>query len=119
LLWTLSRPDVVADGPLIRALYYLVFLTGGPGHVVTLGLLVAGIAVPVLILGLVPRPVAWTGLAIAVVAELTTLVLIWPALSPLLPIARFTALVWLIVAGALLPLQRPNRNARQDAHTRE
>ncbi|WP_234796847.1 CaiB/BaiF CoA transferase family protein, partial [Mycolicibacterium porcinum] len=37
--------------------------TGGVGHIVALGLLLAGIAVPGLILGLLPRPVAWTGLA--------------------------------------------------------
>jgi len=113
MAWTLSRPEVTSDAALVRALYYLTYLTGGPWHIVTLGLLVAGIAVPSLIVGLLPRPVAWTGLAIAVVAEVTTLVLIWPGLSPLLPAARFTGLIWLIVAGALLPLRRRNR---QEAH---
>jgi hypothetical protein len=107
--WTLSRPEVTADVTLVRALYYLTYLTGGPWHVVTLGLLIAGIAVPALIVGLLPRPVAWTGLVIAGLAELTTLVLIWPGLSPLLPVARFTGLLWLIVAGALLPLRRRNK----------
>ena len=107
--WTLSRPEVTSDAALVRALYYLTYLTGGPWHVVTLGLLIAGIAVPGLIVGLLPRPVAWTGLVIAGLAELTTLVLIWPGLSPLLPVARFTGLVWLIVAGALLPLRRRNK----------
>src|SRR5215208_1102838 len=107
--WTLSRPEVTSDVALVRALYYLTYLTGGPWHVVTLGLLIAGIAVPGLIAGLLPRPVAWMGLAIAGLAELTTLVLIWPGLSPLLPVARFTGLIWLIVAGALLPLRRRNK----------
>jgi hypothetical protein len=110
LAWTLSRPEVSADSALVRAVYYLVFLTGGTGHVVALGLLIAGIAVPSLILGLLPRPVALTGLVIAVIAELTTLVLIWPALAVLLPVARFTGLIWLIVAGALLPLRRRHGN---------
>ena len=104
--WTLSRPEVSADTPLVRALYLLVFLIGGPGHIVALGLLVAGIAVPSLILGLLPRALAWTGLAAAVLSELTTSVLIWPELGVLLPIARVSALVWLVVAGALLPLRR-------------
>ena len=107
--WTLSRPEVTADAALVRALYYLTYLTGGPWHVVTLGLLIAGIAVPGLIVGLLPRALAWTGLVIAGLAELTTLVLIWPGLSPLLPVCRFTGLVWLIVAGAMLPLRRPNK----------
>jgi len=107
--WTLSRPEVTADATLVRALYYLTYLTGGPWHIVALGLLIAGISVPSLILGLLPRPVAWAGLAIAVMAELTTLVLIWPGLSPLLPVARFTGLIWLIVAGVLLPVRRRNK----------
>lgn len=110
LVWTLSRPEVGAEPALVRALYYLVFLTGGTGHVVALGLLIAGVAVPGLILGLLPRPVAWAGLVIAAIAELTTVVLIWPWLAVLLPVARFTGLIWLIVAGALLPLRRRRKN---------
>ena len=104
--WTLSRPEVSVDGPLVRALYYMVFLVGGAGHVVALGLLVAGMAVPSLILGLLPRSLAWVGLAIAGLAELTTLVLIWPTLGPILPVARVSALAWLVLAGARLPLRR-------------
>jgi hypothetical protein len=111
MIWTLSRPEVTADPALVRALYYLTYLTGGPWHVVTLGLLIAGIAVPGLILGLLPRGVAWAGLVIAGLAELTTLVLIWPGLSPSLPVARFAGLVWLIVAGVLVPLRRHNKQA--------
>jgi hypothetical protein len=109
ICWTMSRAEVVVDDGLIRALYYLVFLTGGVGHIVALGLLLAGIAVPGLVLGLLPRPVAWIGLVIAALAELATLVLIWPESAVILPIARFTGLVWLIVVGALLPARRAAR----------
>ncbi|ORA40129.1 hypothetical protein BST13_00615 [Mycobacterium aquaticum] len=109
ICWAMSRPEVVVDDGLIRALYYLVFLTGGVGHIVALGLLVAGIAVPSLLLGLVPRTLAWAGLVIAVLAELATLVLIWPETAAVLPIARFTGFVWLIVVGALLPKRRTDR----------
>ena len=107
--WSLSRPEVTGDATVVRTLYYLTYLTGGPWHVVALGLLIAGISVPSLILALLPRAVAWAGLVIAALAELTTLVLIWPGLSPLLPVARFSGLIWLIVAGALLPLRRRNK----------
>lgn len=117
--WTLSRPEVSADTALVRAVYLLVFLVGGPGHIVALGLLVAGMAVPSLVLGLLPRPLAWIGLAIAALAELTTLVLVWPGLGPVLPIARISALVWLLVAGARLPLRRTDiRDARGRPHSR-
>ena len=111
IAWALSRPELVVDPTLVHALYYLVFLTGGPGHVVALGLLVAGVAVPGLILGLLPRPVAWAGLVIAVIAELSFLTLLHWGFSVLLPVARFGGLIWLIVAGAMLPLRRRNRGA--------
>jgi hypothetical protein len=104
--WTLSRPEVSGDTALVRTLYYLVFLVGGAGHIVALGLLVAGIAVPSLSLGLLSRALAWAGLVIAGLSELTTLVLFWPVLGPILPVARVAALAWLVVAGARLPLPR-------------
>ncbi len=106
LAWPLSRPEVAADTTLVRALYLLVFLVGGPGHIVALGLLVAGMAAPCLNLGLLPRPVAWAGAGTAVLAESAAGVLIWPDLSVILPIARVLALAWLVLAGALLPLRR-------------
>jgi hypothetical protein len=115
--WTLSRPEIADDTALVRALYLLVFLVGGPGHIVALGLLVAGMAVPSLILRLLPRSLAWGGLAIAALCELTTLVLIWLELGPILPVARVSALAWLLVAGAWLPLRRSDirrGDARRD-----
>jgi hypothetical protein len=43
---------------------------------------------------------------------LTTLVLIWPVLGPILPVARVSALGWLVAAGAWLPLQRTDIRPR-------
>jgi hypothetical protein len=100
--WTLSMPEITAAAALARTLYLLVFLSGGPGHIVALGLLVAGIAAPGLTLRLMPRPVAWLGLATAALAESAIVVLIWPALGVILPIARVLALTWLMVAGVAL-----------------
>lgn len=111
--WTLSRPEISGDPASVRALYVLAFLVGGVGHVVALGVLVTGMAVPALALGLVPRSLAWVGLAIAALCELTTLVLVWTALGPILPVARVSALIWLLVAGARLG---PPRNVAS-AHT--
>ena len=96
--WTLSRPEVAGDPALVSALYYLSFVIGGPGHVVALGLLVAGISAA----GVLAR----TGFAIAALCALTTLVLAWTVLGPILPVARVAALAWLIVAGAWLPTRR-------------
>ena len=106
LAWPLSRPEVAADTTLVRALYLLVFLVGGPGHIVALGLLVAGIAVSGLSRGVLPSPVAWAGLGIAALAAAATAVLIWPDLGVILPVARVLTLSWLVLAGALLSLRR-------------
>ncbi|MFE6839954.1 hypothetical protein ACFVFI_34660 [Streptomyces sp. NPDC057705] len=104
--WVLSHGDVTQRPELVRALQYLAFSLGGPGHVVMLGLLVAGIAVPGLLAGLLPRALAVAGLAVAAVAELATLVLLAEGAALLLPVARFTGLAWLIAAGFLLPRRR-------------
>ncbi len=101
--WTLSRPEVAADPVLVRTLYYLTFLIGGPGHVVALGALIAGIAAG----GVLPR----TGFAIAAFCVMTTLVLAWTALGPVLPVARLAALAWLLFASTRLPTRRSDPSA--------
>jgi hypothetical protein len=104
--WTLSEPAVTGDSALVRALHYFGFALGGPGHVVFLGLLLAGMAVPALIVGLLPRWLAFGGLVLAAIAELSTLTLVLDGAAFLLPIARFIGFAWLIAAGFLLPLTR-------------
>lgn len=104
--WVLSRPEVAGDGALVRALADLAFATGGPGHVVCLGLLVAGVAVPAAFGRLLPRGLIAAGIAIALVAELSTLALLSEPAAFLLPVGRFGGLAWLIAAAALLPATR-------------
>jgi hypothetical protein len=104
--WTLTRSEITGDTTLVRALYLLTFLTGGVAHVVSLGVLIAGIATSGLAVGLLPRAVAWAGVAIAALCELTMLVLAWQPLGPALPVARVAALAWLLVAAARLPTHR-------------
>lgn len=109
--WTLSIPEVAANAALVIALYSLVFLTGGPGHIVALGLLVGAIAASGN--AVLPRPVARIGLPTAVLAEVTAVVLIWPALGVILPVARVLALTWLMVASvALCPVAQRGSAAR-------
>jgi len=77
--------------------------TGGFGHIVPLGLLLAGI---LLTAGLSRRLPRWTmisGLVVAAVAELSSLGLVFRPAMILLPLARLPALVWIVCAGALLP----------------
>lgn len=104
--WVLSHPDVSSTRPLAQALSYFAFVNGGNGYVVGSGLLVAGIAVPALIVRLLPRLLAWVGLMIAAVSELSFVSLAVEPLQVLLPIGRFGGLLWLIVAGFWLPVSR-------------
>ena len=73
---------------------------------VPLGLLVAGIAVPALILRLTVRPLAWAGLVIAAVSLLATFTLLTSALDATLPAGRFAGLAWLIAVSVALPRNR-------------
>lgn len=104
-----SRPEVTADPALTHALAFLAFVSGGVGYAVGIGLLVAGVAVPSLILGLVPRPWAAIGLILAALAELSWFGLIVQTMQYLIPIARFGGGLWLIAMGFLLPRSRPRR----------
>lgn len=100
--WVLARPGIATDGTLTQGLYYLIFATGGPGYSVPLGLLIAGISVPALVLRLLPRWVGVMGIVLAVIGELSALSLIVPQALFLIPLTRFPGFVWLIVAGFTL-----------------
>ena len=111
--WVLSRPEITTDVPLTHALSFLAFITGGVAYVVGLGLLVAGIAVPALILRFVPRWLAWAGLVIAALSELSFLSMVIEPLQFLLPVGRFGGLLWLVAVGFLLPRSRAAANRRE------
>lgn len=110
-----SRPEVTGDVALTRALAFLAFVAGGPGYAVGIGLLVAGVAVPTLILGLVPRPLAALGLLLAVLAELSWFGLLLQPMQYLVPVARFGGGLWLVALGFLLPVSRPRRATDEPA----
>ncbi len=104
--WALSWPDVVASPATVRALHLIAFAAGGPAHVETLGILLAGVSVTAGLNRLLPRWMMASGLVLAAMAELSWVCLVLPAASYLLPLVRFPAFVWLIAAGALLPRRR-------------
>jgi hypothetical protein len=91
------------------------FAFGGVGMVGGLGLLIAGIAVPSIILRLVPRWLAWSGLALAAIGEISFLALIWSGFDALLPITRFLGLIWLAAVGFRLPLSLHDVPARESS----
>jgi len=101
--WVLGQEDVVTSAAAAHTLHSLALATGGFGHVVALGLLVAGISVTAGLTRRLPRWMMVFGLIVAAVAELSSIGLVFRPAMLLLPLARFPALVWIICAGALLP----------------
>lgn len=104
--WVLGQPVAGQSEALLHTLAYLAFAAGGPGFVVAIGMLIAGIAVPSVILGLVPKWLAWVGLVVAALSELSFFGLVVPQAMILLPVGRFAGLLWLVVIGFLLPRNR-------------
>ena len=101
LEWAIAQ-DVGGDSS-IHLVHGLVFATGGPAHVACFGLLVAGVSVAAGIHRLLPRWLAIFGVASAIAAELSTLTLVSESLAALIPIGRFSGMLWMIIAGAVLP----------------
>ncbi|WP_067718213.1 hypothetical protein [Nocardia yamanashiensis] len=97
--WVLTVPEVTADLSTVRAVHTLAFLLGGPANVMTTGLLIAGIAIGAQARNMLGPWLIRIGLGIAFVAMLTTIALTFTGAAVLLPIARFTGMAWLIVAG--------------------
>src|SRR6266436_1990911 len=106
--WVLAQTGVAASAGATRVLHWFAFATGGPGHVVPLGLLLAGISVTAGLTRRLPRWMMIFGLVVAAIAELSSFALVVPAAAWLLPLARFPALVWIVCAGALLPRGIPH-----------
>jgi len=94
------------DAGVAAALAQLAFLAGGPGFAVPFALLLAGVAVPALILRLVPRWLAITGIVLAGVGVLATLTVAVLAAAPALPVVRFGGLLWLVAVSVALPHRR-------------
>src|SRR5207249_3857082 len=80
-----------------------VFAVGGVGFSVPMGLLIAGISIPALMLKLLPKWLIIFGLTLAVIGELSFFSLLIPSAVFLIPLTRFPSFVWLIFAGFKLP----------------
>jgi hypothetical protein len=78
---------------------------------VPFALLLAGVAVPALVLRLVPRWLAITGIVLAGVGVLATLTVAVLAAAPALPVVRFGGLLWLVAVSVALPRHRHRTTA--------
>jgi len=104
-LWAQSRVDALPS-TVDTFVHDLVVALGGVGFVGGLGLLIAGIAVPTLILRLAPPWLGWSGMVLAVLAEISFLTMVWSGFDVLLPLCRFAGLLWLAAIGFTLPHSR-------------
>lgn len=105
--WVLAQPGIANDLNVMHAIQFLGFGCGGVAFTVTIGLLMAGISVPCLLGNYTPKWVAWFGLILAAIAELSVLGLIIPQVTYLIPVVRFPSFIWMISTGFTLIKKRP------------
>jgi hypothetical protein len=103
VLWVMAYPGIADESGVVRALYYIVFAVGGVGFSVPVGLLIAGICIPALVMKLLPKWLVIFGLTLGVIGELSFFSLVIPSALFLIPLTRFPSFVWLIFAGFKLP----------------
>ena len=106
----MAYPGIATDGNLIRALFYIMFITGGVGYSVPLGLLVAGISVPSWFMKTLPKWLTISGIVLAIFGEASIFFMIAPNLLFLIPLTRFPGFIWLIIVGFKLPKNKKEKN---------
>ena len=111
--WTAAQVAPLGDATLAKALSQLWFATGAFGFAAPMGLLVLGLAVPAVVLRFLPAWLAWAGMAVGVLALLSTFALITPALYALIPVGRFGGLLFLLAVAVLLPWRVDSNAVRQ------
>jgi len=116
VLWVMAYPGIADESSVVRALYYIVFAVGGVGFSVPMGLLIAGISIPALIMKLLPKWLIIFGLTLAVIGELSFFSLVIPSALFLIPLTRFPSFIWLIFAGFKLP-RRLDRRSGSDLNS--
>lgn len=114
--WILYLPDVFADAPLLKALYFLSFLFGGALYAVGFGLLAAGVSVTSYFMRLLPRWLVAFGMLIAIAGELSSLSLLTFPANFFIPITRYLGFIWMIIVAVTLT---KSRNAAGVAQTRD
>ena len=110
-MWALGQPGTAQLHEAVRLLHLLAFATGGPGFAVTFGLLVLGVSLAGGLTRQLPRWLMRLGIAIGVLAELSSLSLLANEAAFLLPLTRFPGLIWLVCVGATLPASRRRERA--------
>lgn len=104
--WSLSTPGITNLPGAVRSLQMLSFATGGPGFIIPLGLLLAGVSITSGFYRLLPRWLVILGIVVAVASELAIFFLVTWKAAFFLPIGRFISFIWLIGVGITMPAIR-------------
>ncbi|WP_460354762.1 hypothetical protein [Actinoallomurus acanthiterrae] len=104
--WVLNRPGTGSDLHVYRAVMDLTFITGAGPQVATTGLLFGAVAVAARTTRLLPGWLCWIGIVVAVISALSMLSLLGKAATPLIPIGRFSGMLWLLGASIVLLRRR-------------
>ena len=110
VLWAIAQPGISSDPMLTAGLYYVMYVLGGPGYSVPLGLLIAGVSVTCWFYKLLPRWICVFGLVLAVCGELSWLNVEFPKALFLIPLTRFPGFIWMLAAGFALPSRARTRS---------
>jgi hypothetical protein len=105
--WVLSVPEVVASVPVVKAIAFLNFLSGGVFFAVGFGLLAAGVSITCLFTRLLPRWLVSLGMLLAVAGELSWFSLIAYPANFFIPFTRFVGFLWMIFVAVALTKERP------------
>ena len=106
LLWVLSQPEAVDAPGLLRAMHDLIYLSGGPAHVLTLGVFLGAVSTALWGQSVLPRWIAWTGAVAAILSALGVLSLLWEPATLLLPLGRGLAMLWVLATSIALLVSR-------------
>jgi hypothetical protein len=104
--WILSVEDVSVSAPLVKALYYFSFLSGGVLYAVGFGLLAAGVSITSYFYRLLPRWLAILGIVVAITGELSWFSLVAFPANWFIPITRYLGFVWMVLAAVALMRDR-------------
>jgi hypothetical protein len=100
--WILSESEVTVSAPVVKAIAFLSFLSGGVLYAVGFGLLAAGISLTSYFLRLLPRWITGLGFLLAVTGELSWFSLIAYPANFFIPFTRFVGFVWMLLAAFAL-----------------
>ena len=104
--WILSLPDVLLAAPVVKAMYYVSFLSGGVFYAVGFGLLAAGVSITCYFMRLLPRWIIVLGLILAATGELSSLSLVVFPANFFIPITRYLGFLWMVFAAVALTRNR-------------